>query len=355
MSESRDSSPKRQRLEDDAHSSEVLPTDSVSAPSSIPRNPLELTTYTTFSSHTARSHVARSHHSQSSSSSPRRTSPTRETIASLASAHPPIKTEIISGARAVPARVSALCFRISEELENGWIPASLKESIVNDEGEIGLQLVGRSSYSTPVNDNNDDEQHTYTKLKRIFIQARKCQENLRDENAWSMHVVEPLFRLALSRYSKGKLLLENVKSQAIASEFLSRRNTFPKAPLHDRRADYAIQYSDEPSGFKDLYMHLGKARHSQLSHLNDAYAKKVAFFAGGEIKHANGDRMEAEYQLSIFTGASLRKKAQLAQEAKMPEAIANLVEPGFTVVGHNWNFYVGYCEHAAPFLACTGF
>lgn len=29
----------------------------------------------------------------------------------------------------------------------------------------------------------------------------------------------------------------------------------------------------------------------------------------------------------------------------MPEAIANLVEPGFTVIGHSWNFYIGYCEN----------
>ena len=91
-------------------------------------------------------------------------------------------------------------------------------------------------------------------------------------------------------------------------------------------------------------MRLGTVGQSQLSHLNDAYSKKVAFFAGGEVKHTNGDRMEAEYQLSVFTAASLRKKAQLAQEAEMAEAIANLVEPGSTVVGRGWNFYVGYRE-----------
>jgi len=41
--------------------------------------------------------------------------------------------------------------------------------------------------------------------------------------------------------------------------------------------------------------------------------------------------------------ASLRKKAKLGQRAGLPDTTC-LVEPGFTVVGHELYFYVAYLE-----------
>jgi hypothetical protein len=62
-----------------------------------------------------------------------------------------------------------------------------------------------------------------------------------------------------------------------------------------------------------------------------------------EVKPSCGDKLEAEYQLSIFMAASLRKKAKLGRRVGLTET-ACLVEPGFIVVGHELYYYIAYMD-----------
>lgn len=62
-----------------------------------------------------------------------------------------------------------------------------------------------------------------------------------------------------------------------------------------------------------------------------------------EVKPSDGDKLEAEYQLSIWMAANLCKKAKLRRRASLPDT-ACLVEPGFTVVGHKMYFYIAYMD-----------
>lgn len=70
-----------------------------------------------------------------------------------------------------------------------------------------------------------------------------------------------------------------------------------------------------------------------MSHMADAFTRTTALFSRVEVKPANGDHAEAEYRLSIWIAASLRKKMQLARRAGLIDK-SNLVEPCFVIVGH---------------------
>jgi hypothetical protein len=75
--------------------------------------------------------------------------------------------------------------------------------------------------------------------------------------------------------------------------------------------------------------------------MTDAYTKKTPLFTAVEVEPSDGEKSEAQYQLSIWLAASLRKKAELARAAGLMDT-TNLVEPAFVVVGHEWYFYLGY-------------
>jgi hypothetical protein len=110
----------------------------------------------------------------------------------------------------------------------------------------------------------------------------------------------------------------------------------------ERKADFTLSYSHESPGFAKLYARL-LPYNSAVSHMSDAFTKTTAVFAGIEAKAANGDKSEAEYQLSIFMAGSLRKKAELARTAGVPDTTL-LIEPAFVVVGHEWYFYLAYLQ-----------
>jgi hypothetical protein len=109
----------------------------------------------------------------------------------------------------------------------------------------------------------------------------------------------------------------------------------------DRKAAFTLSYSHEASDLADLYARL-LPRISAVSHVLDAFTKTTAVFSGIEVKPADGDKSEAEYQISIFMGASLRKKAELARMAGLLDLASALIEPAFVVVGHEWYFYLVY-------------
>lgn len=73
----------------------------------------------------------------------------------------------------------------------------------------------------------------------------------------------------------------------------------------------------------------------------DAFTKRTALFSGFEIKPASGVPAEAELQISIWSAASIRKKQELVHYAELAIDPAALVEPMFTIVGHEHHVY--YC------------
>jgi hypothetical protein len=130
------------------------------------------------------------------------------------------------------------------------------------------------------------------------------------------------------------------QSQVIESSYLS---TDKKSRRRlERKADFTLSYSHESPGFAKLYARL-LPYNSAVSHVSDAFTKTTALFAGIEAKAADGDKSEAEYQLSIFMAGSLRKKAELARKAGLPDTTL-LIELAFVVVGHEWYFYLTYLQ-----------
>jgi hypothetical protein len=172
--------------------------------------------------------------------------------------------------------------------------------------------------------------------------------------------------LALELSGNGKMLLQSVydpapcpfgahmtnilrQTQGIDPRYLS---TDAKSGRRlDRKTDLTYSYSHEEDGLAALYARL-LPRISAVSHMSDAFTKTTALFSGIEVKPADGDKSEAEYQISIFMGASLRKKAELARMAGLSDTASALIEPAFVVVSHEWYFYLAYlhCDGAVHVL-----
>ena len=216
---------KRQRQDTD----DLFPEQSASAVGSNAR-PLILGNSTTFSPPTSRI----------GASTPRRSnSPSRETIAALRTASPPITTEPLDGVElAPPARVMAVVARLEDGLDQGWIPgwlevrisvwsvtslsnlANLSQKAVIADTDTGFQRFKPAAFSkTATRDLSDpnldpvvraDLEYTLRKVKKIFKKALHCQTKGRDENAWCDDVVRPMVKLALRLYAKGKLSLQSV-------------------------------------------------------------------------------------------------------------------------------------------------
>ncbi|KAF2634935.1 hypothetical protein P280DRAFT_523597 [Massarina eburnea CBS 473.64] len=338
----RTTSPKRVRRDSD---SEVLPTHSISAAGATSSaNPLTLHERNTFSPSG----------SQTSARNPRRAnSSSRDNIAVLATACPPTITEPSSGLKEPPpTRVTDVMERLEEGLEGGWIPGQLRKFIEEDT-DFGYQRIERRAWTSSAapdvldlavgSKEGDVLIYTLQRVKDIWLNARTCQLKGRDENAWCMDVVKRLVKLALKLEGRGKFWLQSVQSQAIDATFLSSvPDTACKSRLLDRKADFTLSFSHRPSpGFEDLYSRLRCAGNPTISHMADAFTKTTALFSCVEVKPANGDLMEAEYQLSIWMAANLRKKMQLARCAGILDK-SSLVEPCFAIVGHETHIYLAY-------------
>ncbi|KAF2023753.1 hypothetical protein EK21DRAFT_118475 [Setomelanomma holmii] len=358
----RTSSPKRPRCDTD---SEILPAHSVSATGETSNaSVLLLNERNTFSPPG----------SQTGTKSPRRAnSPSRDSMAFLASASPPTITEPSSGLKdPPPRRVRDVMERLEAGLDKGWIPIELRKLIEEDQ-DFGYQRIERHAWSENTtsalsNPIVDDElrvrsAHVFRKVKEIWLNARVCELQGRDENAWCIDVIQPLVKLALRLDGEGKLWLQSVQSQAITTQFLSSVPDASGRPrVLDRKADFTLSFSHMPSpGFNDLYSRLRVANTSVISHMADAFTRATALFSCVEVKAANGDRTEAGYQLSIWMAASLRKKIQLAQRVGLLDK-SGLVEPCVSIVGHETRVYfafvaseeTGAVQILGPEVGCFG-
>ncbi|KAF1963844.1 hypothetical protein CC80DRAFT_541753 [Byssothecium circinans] len=174
--------------------------------------------------------------------------------------------------------------RLQPEQVDGWVPRCVNEAI-KSENSLGVQTFDRHAFiDSPCN-------------------LSECDPSLREEPQYTLGKVKQIFQHARTRL--------------------------------DRKAGFTLSYLHETSDLAALYALL-LPRNSAVSHVSVAFTKTTALFSSIEVKPADGDKSEAEYQLSIFMGASLRKKAELARMAGMSDTASALIEPAFVVAGHEW-------------------
>tara|TARA_R110002003_G_scaffold3248_1_gene24983 strand:- start:991 stop:1500 length:510 start_codon:yes stop_codon:yes gene_type:complete len=94
--------------------------------------------------------------------------------------------------------------------------------------------------------------------------------------------------------------------------------------------------------YADLYRRLAAANRREIGYTLDAFTKGTALFSAFEVKPACGDHTEAELQMSLAVAADIRKKQSLAHEARVVLEPATMVEPSFTIVGHEHSLYYSY-------------
>ena len=210
----------------------------------------------------------------------------------------------------------------------------------------------------------------FQSIQAIVADARDCEQNHRDENAWCIDVVQPLLKLAIKEMRSGEWSLQSVlvfktravelnliyrsrQSQRIQTGLLSRTasNT-----LIERKTDYALSYSHKDLPTSELYENLGRnGVRDRLGHTSDSFTKRTVLFSGIEVKPSDGGHAQAELQLSVWLAASLRNKARLVETAgrfagtPVEEEAASdgstvFPEPGATVVGHDHQIYYAWID-----------
>lgn len=137
------------------------------------------------------------------------------------------------------------------------------------------------------------------------------------------------------------------QSQSIDPLYLSTISALPhtdsiRRKAIDRKTDFVLSYSHRDATISTLYKRLDAANRREIGHTLDAFTKRTALFSGFEVKTAFGIHIEAELQMSIWIAASLRKKQELAQLAQISYEPTAIVEPAFTIVGHEHSVYYAY-------------
>jgi hypothetical protein len=84
--------------------------------------------------------------------------------------------------------------------------------------------------------------------------------------------------------------------------------------------------------------------------VSDAFTKTTALFSGIEVKLADGDMLEAEYQINMFIGASLRKKAEFVRMIGLLDITRTLIEPYLQWWAMNDTSISCTCILMAPFM-----
>ncbi|KAH8726886.1 hypothetical protein GQ44DRAFT_770815 [Phaeosphaeriaceae sp. PMI808] len=318
------------------------------------------------------------------SSTKRTSSPDRQHI-ELRTARPSISLAPISVPPSPPSadtltRLGRLRTRLGRTLKGGYIPGGLKDAIEQDPDfrlSISMEPIGEDAY------NHEDKRtladfalfNTLQQVKKIFQEAALCKEFGRDENAWCFSTVWPLIELAIKLHGNAKWQAESVQSLSINPLYLSRIFD-PSAPSRERhlfrKTDFCFSYSYLNPHFRALYDQLGEVNANDISHTTDSFTSRALLFSGIEVKSGTGNLEVAELQMGIWMAASLRKKMELARRAflrtTVPESelishpevrhesnatqnldinaddpsITALLEPAFTIVGHEHKIYYAY-------------
>jgi hypothetical protein len=144
---------------------------------------------------------------------------------------------------------------------------------------------------------------------------------------------------ALSRFVGLLNSLSCSQSQSINPLYLSTVAVGERRKPMDRKTDYVFSYSHRHPEISALYDLLDANNTRDIGPTLDTFTKRTALFSGFEVKPASGDHTDAELRMSIWIAASLRKKQELLQDAQISVDPTLIVEPSFTIVGHDHSVY----------------
>lgn len=236
-----------------------------------------------------------------------------------------------------PEAVSALVKFLASEAGCA-IPASMRSCF--EQYDLGsAQITPESAFTTDAqlyNWRGDDI--SWKRVEHILRRAAKCDRMCMDEHAWC-DIVRLVLELALdiagSSDESFALEVNNVQSQALVRDLLPK--TSMGRPI-DRKIDFVIAVDTEEGSHieVDLNQVLG-------SPMTDEYTARLPLVCGLEIKRPGGNEQEAELQLMVW------QAAMLAHLEYLHEAGGNRNLPlppvvGWTVRGHEWQFYIAWKE-----------
>jgi hypothetical protein len=99
----------------------------------------------------------------------------------------------------------------------------------------------------------------------------------------------------------------------------------PTVKLEGALTERQVSPSHEASDPADLYAHL-LPRKSAASHVSNAFIKTTVLFSDINVKPADGDKSEAEYQINMVMSVSMRKKAEIAQIVRLLNIASALIK-----------------------------
>jgi hypothetical protein len=75
---------------------------------------------------------------------------------------------------------------------------------------VGYQTTKRTDFDHNDVRSAEELSDLWKEVKTIYLNARDCKDDSRDENAWCDDVVRPLIHLAMELYGDGKWWFQNV-------------------------------------------------------------------------------------------------------------------------------------------------
>ncbi|KAH8430643.1 uncharacterized protein LDX57_008306 [Aspergillus melleus] len=237
---------------------------------------------------------------------------------------------------ALPERVMPVYEIISQSLEEGVIPAQLKDQILTS-FPLVAQSIPDSAYDISGTHSDRELARLWESVIEILDEARDCSSRQQDGSQWCSSVIHPLLRFA----SKGSMLkVENVQTQTINPDLL------PLMPHHHRirkTADYAFSFHHSVSQTSELYRILSLTEvGDKLSQSTDPDTKRLILFSGLVANDENGEKDEALAQLALWLAAGMQHLRSLQQRIQ-PCSFSDLPPMiGWTVIGHDWHTYIAF-------------
>lgn len=259
--------------------------------------------------------------------------------------------------------VRELTGMLVKELTAGVIPIDLKPRLQRVE-PIRFSLPSPLFETHPTEYTPTYLSNLWRTTESIYNEARVCNDDFKDENAW-MTVVTSVLKSAteytdpdsdLDDYRPPMLNVQSIQTQAISSSLLPTHTSTSFA----KKADLALAFSlSHPEIFRTLEPIHIQCPELSLSQMEDAYTMRVPLVAGVEVKERGGSYNEAIVQLGVWCAAGLEKLRRLREEGykKRTRARGEMDEPpriegeteeerelpplvGWTVVGHEWKLHI---------------
>ncbi|KAG0644966.1 hypothetical protein D0Z07_9315 [Hyphodiscus hymeniophilus] len=174
---------------------------------------------------------------------------------------------------------------------------------------------------------------------KIYVQARSCYNNHRDESEW-VAVVKNVLESVERAEENPMLCIQSIQTQSIDPTVLPFHASMSLA----KKADLALSFSIEHPTVLESVEPIYTANPSiNLSQMTDAYTSTVPLVCGLEVKERGGDYNEAITQLAIWSAAGLERLRELRERVRTPEDQEDLPPfLGWTVIGHDWKLHISW-------------